>query len=110
MQISITGHHLDITDSLREYVDTKLGRLERHFDHLTDIHCILTVEKLRHKAEAKINVSGNTLFADSTEENMYAAIDALADKLDRQLKKHKEKIQSHHGKHEKIATKRGLTD
>jgi len=106
MQLSITGHHLEITDSLREYVGNKLTRLERHFDNVTDIHCILTVEKLRHKAEAKINVSGNTLFADSTEENMYAAIDSLVDKLDRQIKKHKEKIKSHHDKHDPLADKR----
>ena len=106
MQISITGHHLEITDSLRDYVDNKLTRLERHFDNVTHIHCILTVEKLRHKAEAKIDVSGNTLFADSTEDNMYAAIDTLVDKLDRQIKKHKEKIKAHHDKHDKIADKR----
>lgn len=108
MQLNLTGHHIEITPALRNYVDSKLSRIMRHFDHVTDVHCILTVEKLRHKAEAKINVSGNTLFADSVEENMYAAIDILADKLDRQLKKHKEKIQSHHDKHDKAPTKRSL--
>lgn len=106
MQLSITGHHLEITESLRDYVGSKLTRLERHFDNVTDIHCILTVEKLRHKAEAKINVSGNTLFADSVEDNMYAAIDTLVDKLDRQIKKHKEKIKAHHDKHDRMADKR----
>ena len=93
MQLNLTGHHIEITPALRDYVGSKLTRLERHFDNVTDVHCILTVEKLRHKAEAKINVSGNTLFADSVEDNMYAAIDMLMDKLDRQIKKHKEKVQ-----------------
>lgn len=108
MQLNLTGHHIEITPSLRDYVDSKLSRIMRHFDHVTDVHCILTVEKLRHKAEAKINVSGNTLFADSVEENMYAAIDTLVDKLDRQIKKHKEKVQSHYDKHDKAPTKRSL--
>jgi putative sigma-54 modulation protein len=106
MHVNLTGHHVEITPALRNYVDSKLGRIVRHFDHVTDVHCILTVEKLRHKAEAKINVSGNTLFADSVEENMYAAIDTLVDKLDRQMKKHKEKIQSHHDKHDRLGDKR----
>ena len=106
MQLNLTGHQLEITDSLRDYVGSKLTRLERHFDRLMDVHCILTVEKLRHKAEAKINVSGSTLFADSVEDNMYAAIDTLVDKLDRQIKKHKEKIGAHHDKHDKVADKR----
>ena len=106
MQLNLTGHHVEITESLRDYVGSKLTRLERHFDRLTDVHCILTVEKLRHKAEAKINVSGSTLFADSVEDNMYAAIDTLVDKLDRQIKKHKEKVHAHHDKHDKISDKR----
>ena len=106
MRLSITGHHLEITDSLREYVDNKLMRLERHFDKVTDVHCILAVEKLRHKAEAKINLNGSMLFADSVEDNMYAAIDTLVDKLDRQIKKHKEKLKAHHDKHDKSADKR----
>ena len=106
MQLNLTGHHVEITPALRDYVDSKLSRLARHFDHVTDVHCILTVEKLRHKAEAKINVSGNTLFADSVEDNMYAAIDALTDKLDRQIKKHKERIQAHHDKHDRNGKKR----
>jgi putative sigma-54 modulation protein len=106
MQLNLTGHHVEITDSLRAYVGSKLTRLERHFDHVTDVHCILTVEKLRHKAEAKLNVSGSTIFADAVEENMYAAIDALADKLDRQIKRHKEKIKAHHDKHDRSGDKR----
>jgi putative sigma-54 modulation protein len=96
MQIDLTGHHVELTDPLRNYVSEKFERLERHFDHVTDVHVILSVEKLRHKAEATIHISGGKLFADSTEADMYAAIDGLSDKLDRQIKKHKEKITDHH--------------
>ncbi|VAW56660.1 Ribosome hibernation promoting factor Hpf [hydrothermal vent metagenome] len=96
MQLNLTGHHIDITDSLRHYVDEKMDRIERHFDKVTNTHVILTVENLRHKAEATINMRGNNIFAESTEQNMYAAIDSLTDKLDRQVKKHKEKITDHH--------------
>ena len=98
MQLSITGHHINITPSLRDYVDNKLERLERHFENVSDIHCVLSVEKLRHKAEATVQVSGATLFADEVQEDMYAAIDGLIDKLDRQVKKHKEKLQDHHAR------------
>ncbi len=96
MQIILSGHHVDITDALRQYVNSKMEKLERHFDSVTDIHVVLSVEKLRQKAEATLHLSGNNLHADATEEDMYAAIDALADKLDRQLKKHKEKVTDHH--------------
>ena len=96
MQINLTGHHVDITEPLRDYVGEKFERLERHFDHVTDVHVILSVEKLRHTAEATVHISGGKLFADSTEEDMYAAIDGLTDKLDRQIKKHKEKMKDHH--------------
>jgi putative sigma-54 modulation protein len=96
MQISITGNHVDLTDPLREYVNTKMERLERHFDIVQDIHVILSVEKMRHKAEATLHVNGGNLFADSVQEDMYAAIDTLTDKLDRQAKKYKEKMTDHH--------------
>ena len=96
MQIEITGHHVDLTSALRSYIESKIERLERHFDQMTNIHVVLTVEKERQKAEATIHVSHNKLFADSQHEDMYAAIDALVDKLDRQLKKHKEKLTDHH--------------
>lgn len=96
MQISVTGHHVDVTDSLRNYTNEKLDKLERHFDHVTDVHVILSVEKTRHKAEATVNISGGKLFADATKEDMYAAIDGMTDKLDRQIRKHKEKITDHH--------------
>lgn len=98
MQVNLTGHHIVITPALREYVNDKLTRIGRHFDHVTDIHCILTVEKLQHKAEATVNVSGRQLYADSVKSDMYAAIDGLTDKLDRQVKKHKEKLSNHHPK------------
>jgi len=96
MQIDLTGHHVELTDPLRNYVNEKFERLERHFDHVTDVHVILSVEKLRQTAEATIHISGGKLFADSTDEDMYAAIDSLTDKLDRQIKKHKEKLTDHH--------------
>lgn len=98
MQLNVSGHHVEITDSLRGYVESKIERLERHFDLVSDVHCILTVEKLRHKAEAKVNVNGGTIFAETTEEDMYAAIDGLVDKLDRQVRKHKEKLVDHHAR------------
>lgn len=98
MQISVSGHHVEVTDSLRGYVETKIERLERHFDIVSNVHCILTVEKLRHKAEAKVNVNGGTIYADATEEDMYAAIDGLVDKLDRRVRKHKEKLVDHHAR------------
>ncbi len=99
MQLTLTGHHVDITDSLRAYVKDKFKRLDRHFDQVLDSHVVLTVEKLRHKAEAAIRVSGGRLFADSEHEDMYAAIDLLIDKLDRQVVKHKEKATNHHRNH-----------
>jgi putative sigma-54 modulation protein len=97
MQISITGHHLEVTDSLKTYVESKFQKLERHFDHVTDVHVILGVEKLNQKAEATVQISGAKLFAEDHQEDMYAAIDNLVDKLDRQVKKHKEKISNHRG-------------
>ena len=96
MQINITGHHVELTPALREYVTTKLQRLVRRFDHVTNAHVVLEVTKQNHRAEATVHVSGGTLFAESSEANMYAAIDILADKLDRQIKKHKEKKTDHH--------------
>ncbi len=95
MQLSITGHHIDVTDSLRAYVTNKFVRLERHYERMTNVHVVLSVEKLIQKAEATIHTSGAELFADATSEDLYAAIDALVDKLDRQIVKHKEKTRSH---------------
>jgi putative sigma-54 modulation protein len=97
MQINLTGHHVDITEPLKGYVDSKFERLERHFDQVIKVHVILSVEKLRQKAEATIHVNGANVFADAVHEDMYAAIDGLIDKLDRQVLKYKEKRQSHRG-------------
>jgi len=91
MQLTISGHHLEITSAIREYITQKFSKLERHFDQITSTSVILTVDKLTHNAEATIHVSGGELFANSQHEDMYAAIDALTDKLDRQLIKYKEK-------------------
>jgi putative sigma-54 modulation protein len=96
MQLNVSGHHVDVTTALKGYVEKKLDRIVRHSDRVIDVHCILTVEKLRHKAEATVYVSGGTIYADAIEQDMYAAIDALADKLDRRVKKHKEKLGDHH--------------
>ena len=95
MQLNVTGHHVDVTTSMKGYVEKKLDRIVRHSDHIIDVHCILTVEKLRHKAEATVLLNGGSLRR-RRGENMYAAIDALADKLDRRVKKHKEKLSDHH--------------
>jgi len=96
MQLSVTGHHVEITPALRSYLEKKCERLVRHFDQLIDAHWILTVEKLRQKAEATLHVRGDTIHAVADDEDMYAAIDALADKLERLVRKHKEKITDHH--------------
>ena len=96
MQLDLSGHHVEVTPALRSYVLKKFERISRHFEQLIDVHCVLTVEKLRHKAEATVMLRGGKVYADATEENMYAAIDALADKLDRCVKKHKEKTSDHH--------------
>jgi putative sigma-54 modulation protein len=98
MQLDITGHHVNVTDPLRVYVTTRLQKTERHFDRVTNVHCILTAKKLRHKAEATVNVNGTKIYADATEENMYAAIDSLTDKLERRVRKHKEKLVDHHAR------------
>jgi len=95
MQLNVSGHHVEVTNSLRGYVASKIEKLERHFDIVSDVNCILTVAKLEHKAEATVNVNGGTIYADAIEEDMYAAIDGLIDKLDRRVRKHKEKLVDH---------------
>ena len=95
MQLNITGHHIDITPALQSYVQSKFEKLERYFDHVTNVHVVLTVEKLRHQAEATVHISGADVFADAVEADMYAAIDMLADKLDRQVLKYKERNNDH---------------
>jgi len=95
MQINISGHHVEVTQSLKDYVQTKVEKLERHFDNITNVQVTLTVEKLVQKAEATIHVSGADLHANAENEDMYTAIDNMTDKLDRQLIKHKEKLVKH---------------
>ena len=96
MQLSVSGHHIDVTDALKDYVASKIDRLERHYDHITNVHVVLSVEKLVHRAEATVHTSGAELFADSNSDDLYAAIDSLVDKLDRQIVKHKEKTIGRH--------------
>ena len=95
MRLTVKGHHVEVTPSMRGYVEKKLVRIVRHFDQVIDVHCVLCVEKLRHRAEATLHVSGSAIHADATEPSMYAAIDALSDKLERCVRKHKEKITDH---------------
>ena len=100
MQLNISGHHIDVTDALKSYVIEKLQRLERHYDHITNAHVILSVDKLKQRAEATVHISGAEVFADADSADLYAAIDKLADKLDRQILKYKEKtVDRHHGRH-----------
>ncbi|HXR01728.1 MAG TPA: ribosome-associated translation inhibitor RaiA [Pseudomonas sp.] len=94
MQVNISGHQLEVTDPLRNYITEKLDRLERHFDKITNVQVTMEVEKLKQKIEATLHVPGAEVVANAEHDDMYAAIDLLTDKLDRQLKKHKEKQQS----------------
>jgi putative sigma-54 modulation protein len=96
MQVNLSGHHMEITEALRDYVNAKFERIIRHFDHLTNVHVVLSVEKQRQKAEATIHVAGADIYADQESEDMYAAIDLLVDKLDRQVCRVKEKRADHH--------------
>lgn len=95
MNFNITGHHVEITDALRDYVSQKLDRIEGHYDKITSVNVTLTVEKLQQKAEATIHVAGNDIHANSVQPDMYAAIDDLADKLDRQVRRYKSKLTDH---------------
>jgi putative sigma-54 modulation protein len=98
MNLNISGHHLSVTPALRDYVVEKLKRVERHFDHLINAEVILSVEKLRHKAEATIHTRGMDLHAEEVCEDMYAAIDGLIDKLDQQTRRFKDKVRDHHAR------------
>ncbi|MBL8529612.1 MAG: ribosome-associated translation inhibitor RaiA [Burkholderiales bacterium] len=91
MNLNLTGHHVDITPAIRDYVTNKIERITRHFDQVIDVTVTLSVEKLKRKAEANVHVSGRDIFCETDHEDMYAAIDALVDKLDRQILKHKDK-------------------
>mgnify|MGYP001601316815 CR=1 FL=1 len=91
MNLNLTGHHVEITPALRDYVTSKVNKITRHFDHVIDVSVILSVEKLRQKAEANVHVRGKDIFVETDSVDMYASIDSLVDKLDRQILKHKEK-------------------
>ena len=92
MNFSLTGHHLDITPAIRDYVVAKLDRVTRHFDDVIDVNVVMSVDKLRHKVEVNLHARGKDIHVEAIEPDMYAAIDALADKLDRQVVKHKERL------------------
>ncbi|KAB8316091.1 ribosome-associated translation inhibitor RaiA [Tolypothrix campylonemoides VB511288] len=96
MRIDTHGQQIDITPALRDYVETRLARLERHYEHGFDVRVTLGLDKPSHRADATVNIAGRTLHADAAAQDMYAAIDLLADKLDRLLVKHKEKMVDHH--------------
>ena len=101
MNLSISGHHLEVTPALRDYVTTKLDRITRHFDQVVDIRVLLCVEKQKEKerrqrAECRIRVKGNAMYAESAHADLYAALDELVDKLDRQVGRHKTRVQDHH--------------
>ena len=101
MNLTISGHHLEVTPALRNYVTTKLDRITRHFDQVVDVKVLLTVEKQkekerRQKAEVTLHVKGRDIYVEHANEDLYAAIDTLMDKLDRQVMRHKDRLQDHH--------------
>lgn len=96
MNLTVTGHHIEVTPAIRDYVTDKIKKVTRHFDNVIDINVILSVEKLVQKAEVNLHVSGKDIFVQSEDADLYAAIDSLVDKLDRQVLKHKEKHSDHH--------------
>jgi len=107
MQINVTGHHIEVTPALRAYATEKLQRISRHFDHVMSINVILKVENHQQQAEAKIHAAGKSLFAQETDSDMYAAIDGLVDKLDKQVRRHKDRVRGHHASAAKRAASAG---
>ena len=95
MNLTVSGHHLSVTSAMREYVHTKMEKVTRHFDHVIDVNVILSVEKLRQKAEVTLHVRGQDIFVESDDQDLYAAIDLLVDKLDRRVLKYKDRVQAH---------------
>ncbi len=95
MNVQVSGHHVEVTQAIRDYVLSKLERIQRHFDQVIEINVILSVQKLRHKAEISVHLPGKDVHVESDDEDMYAAIDLMMDKLDRQIIKHKQKAYSH---------------
>ncbi|MBI2308240.1 MAG: ribosome-associated translation inhibitor RaiA [Rhodocyclales bacterium] len=104
MNLQISGHHLEVTPAIRDYVTGKLERVTRHFDHVIDVNVILTVEKLKQKAEVTVHVRGKDIYVEADDGDLYAAIDDLVDKLDRQVQKYKQKVQDHH-RSDKVAAR-----
>jgi len=93
MNLHLTGHHVEITPAIRDYVVAKLERINRHFDHVIDVNVIMTVQKLEQQIEANVHLSGKDIHVRCNDGDMYAAIDQLMDKLDRQVIRHKERFQ-----------------
>ena len=96
MNLQVSGHHLEITPALHDYVTGKLERITRHFDNVIDVSVILSVDKLNHKAEVTVHLAGKDVYVESVDEDLYAAVDGLVDKLERQVQKYKQKLQDHH--------------
>jgi putative sigma-54 modulation protein len=105
MNLNLTGNHLDITPAIRDYVIAKIGRVKRHFDHVIEVNVVLSVDKLQHKCEVNLHARGKDIHAEAIEADMYASIDVVADKLDRQVLKHKEKRNGH--RHEPVKREPG---
>lgn len=95
MNVQVSGHHVEVTPAIRGYVLSKLERVQRHFDQVIDINVILSVEKLRQKAEISVHIRGKDIHVESDDADLYAAIDLMMDKLDRQIIKHKQKAHAH---------------
>ena len=104
MNLQISGHHLEVTPAIHDYVTGKIERVVRHFDNLIDVNVILSVDKLKQIAEVAVHLAGKDVHVEAVEEDLYAAIDSLADKLDRQIQKHKQKLQDHHRGHKPSQT------
>ena len=104
MNLQISGHHLEVTPAIHDYVTGKIERVVRHFDNLIDVNVILSVDKLKQIAEVTVHLAGKHVHVEAVEEDLYAAIDSLADKLDRQIQKHKQKLQDHHRGHKPSQT------
>jgi len=96
MNLNITGHHLDVTPAIREYIQTKMTRVVRHFDQVIDTHVILSLEPLKHRAELTLHIPGKDIHCEASEDNLYTAIDLLIDKVDRKVLQHKTRTQNHH--------------
>lgn len=96
MNLNITGHHLDVTPAIREYIHTKMTRVVRHFDHVIDTQVILSLEPLKHRAELTLHIPGKDIHCEASEDNLYAAIDLLIDKVDRKVLQYKTRTQNHH--------------